>query len=258
MDKRTKINRVGETNFNKYDSKMTIVEYISYSNIIVEFENKFKTKASYKQFLKGYISNPYDKSLYGIGYLGEGKYKTKINNKFTPQYNRWVNMMTRCYNKKTHMVQPTYAECLVDPIWHNFQKFAEWYDKNYYEVDNETMCLDKDILIKGNKIYSPENCIFVPERINSLFLKCDKRRGNLPIGITLHKRKIKKDNYMVQMQNNNGKPIFIGVFDTTEEAFIAYKNSKEQVIKQMAENYKDKIPKKLYNALYYYEVEIID
>ena len=61
---------------------------------------------------------------------------------------------------------------------------GEWIDKNYYEIPGEQMCLDKDILCKGNKVYSRETCIFVPERINLLFTKCDNRRGDSPIGVT--------------------------------------------------------------------------
>ena len=64
MDKRIRKDRIGETNTNKYGSNMTIIEYNTISNIIVEFKNKFQKKTSYKQFLKGYVSNPYDKSYY--------------------------------------------------------------------------------------------------------------------------------------------------------------------------------------------------
>lgn len=47
-------------------------------------------------------------------------------------------------------------------------------------------------------------------------------------------------------------------FDTLEEAFYSYKNFKERYIKQVANEYKDKIPQKVYDAMYRYEIKITD
>lgn len=68
-------------------------------------------------------------------------------------------MIKRCYNQKCLLKDNTYRGCSVCDEWLNFQNFGEWYDENYYEVPNEVMDLDKDILHKGNKIYSPDNCV---------------------------------------------------------------------------------------------------
>ena len=118
------------------------------------------------------------------------------------------------------------------------------------------MALDKDILIKGNKVYSQENCVFVPQRINSLFVKNDANRNNL-IGVYYENSKNYKKKYKIKIKVNN-KRKYIGRFNTKIEAFNSYKQSKEQYIKQVAEEYKDKIPKKLYEAMYNYKVEITD
>ena len=87
-------------------------------------------------------------------------------------------MLRRCYDEKLHKKYPTYIDCKVCEEWLNFQNFAKWYYNNYYEIENEKICLDKDILHKGNKIYSPDNCVFVPNNINVLFVKSDKSRGD--------------------------------------------------------------------------------
>jgi hypothetical protein len=109
------------------------------------------------------------------------------------------------------------------------------------------MDLDKDILVKGNKIYSPETCIFVPQRINKLIIKSDN------IKTTFHKDKRNKIySATVRME---GKRYSKG-FYSLEEAKLYYKNLKENYIKQVADEYKDLIPQKLYNAMYKYEVEI--
>jgi hypothetical protein len=127
------------------------------------------------------------KRLHGVGYLGKGEYKSFENGKNTRQYMIWYSMINRCYNEKYHKKLPTYKDCTVSEEWHNFQNFASWYDQNYYEVNGEKMALDKDILIKGNKVYSSETCIFVPQFINSLFTKCNAIRGEFPIGVSWHK-----------------------------------------------------------------------
>jgi hypothetical protein len=248
--------RTNLVNKNKHGSIMKLELYKSSREVWVRFpEYGNIVKTNWKNFFEGTVKNPYNRTVFGIGYLGEGKYKGCINKNKTPEYKSWHRMMCRCYDKKLHIRQPKYRDCEVSEEWHNFQNFAKWYDENYYEINGETMCLDKDILVKGNKIYSPETCVFVPKRINLLFVKNDAIRGELPIGVNYDKN---NKNYVSHCKINTGKTIHIGCYSTKEEAFRAYKLYKEQIIKQVAEQYKNKIPEKLYNVMINYEVEIND
>ena len=122
------------------------------------------------------------------------------------------------------------------------------------------MNLDKDILVKHNKIYSPETCIYVPQTINKLFIKCDKSRGENIIGVSYHKRdRIYQVNCnLINPKTGKSKGKYLGYYDTQEKAFEVYKYYKEKNIKEVADYYKKQIPKVLYDALYNYEVEIID
>ena len=168
-------------------------------------------------------------------------------------------MLQRCYSEKEHERHPTYIGCEVYEGWHNFQNFAKWYKDNYYEVGNEKMCLDKDILFKGNKIYSPDTCIFVPETINKLFIKNDKNRGESVIGATLCKNgKYQAQCNIINPETGKSKQEYLGLYDSQEKAFQVYKYHKERNIKQIADYYKIHIPQKLYDAMYNYEVEIDD
>ena len=248
-------NRVGEINYNTKGSRMKIIECINARNIVVIFDNGYKTKTEYSQFKKGQIKNPYDKTIYNVGYIGEGYYKLITHKNI---YKHWSSMIRRCYSDNKNKFNPTYKDCSVCEEWHNFQNFGKWFDENYYTIENETMALDKDILVKGNKTYSPETCVFVPQRINSLFLKRNKSRGKYPIGTSYNKRDKKYESCCHMYKNNRYTRHAIGNFDTPTEAFTAYKTFKEQYIKQVANEYKDKIPKKLYDAMYRYEVEITD
>jgi hypothetical protein len=254
-------NRTGETCVNKWGSKMTIIEYISFSNITVKFEdgNMIK-KCQYGRFKEKNIKNPYDKTVYDIGYIGEGNYKAKINGEHTQQYKFWSSMMRRCYQEKScERRNITYEDKIVCMDWHNFQNFADWFDDNYYEIDNEVMQLDKDILYKGNKIYSPDNCIIVPLRINNLFTKSDSKRGDYPIGVSYCKDTNSFKAYCSIIQKNKKKQKHLGLYQTPEEAFYkGYKPFKETYIKEVAEDYKSKIPIELYKAMYNWIVEIDD
>jgi hypothetical protein len=197
----------------------------------------------------------YERTVYGVGFIGDGEYKTSINNKPTQYYRTWQSMLMRVYDKKYHERQRTYTECIVAEEWLNFQNFAKWYEENYYEVSEEEMCLDKDILLKGNKVYSPDTCVFVPKKINSLFTKCDNSRGALPIGVYYRKDSKK---YAVYCNDGKGNGIYLYQHNTVQEAFQVYKTFKEKLIKQIADEYKDYIPLELYNTMYSYTVEIDD
>ena len=253
--------RLGEINYNKFNNKMTIIEYNGANDIKVKFESGDIVHSTYSHFKDGSIKSYYDKTICNIGFLGEGIYTispTKINPNSKQAYRIWKGLFDRCYKHYNEQRNYVYNECEVCEEWHNFQNFAKWYYENYYEIDEQLMCLDKDILHKGNKIYSPENCIFVPQRINKLFTKSNRTRGSLPIGATFEKSKIRVRISIYDSVLNKKRAYFLGYFETPKEAFQAYKEAKEKYIKQVADEYKDKIPQKLYDAMYKYVVEITD
>ena len=136
-------------------------------------------------------------------------------------------------------------------MFKDFQSFADWCQnqKGY----SEGFQLDKDILCKGNKIYSEDTCIFVPQEINKLFTKRQSNRGLYPIGVTEDPSGLR-----ASCQVGKGVSKFLGYFSSPELAFAAYKTFKENYIKQQAELWKDKISDSAYNALINYQVEITD
>jgi hypothetical protein len=247
--------RIGITSKNKFGTEMELFEYINANDIWVKFENGETTHTTWDCFVRGEVKNVFDKSVFGVGYIGEGIYKPNVDKIKTNEYQIWISMLSRCYDEEFKEKFPTYKNTKVVTKWHNFQNFAKWYSENYYEIEGERMNLDKDILFKGNKIYSPKTCVFVPQRINILFVKNDSIRGELPIGVYFEKQTNK---YRANCKIGNGKAKNLGRYNTPEEAFQVYKIFKEKYIKQVAEEYKSKIPEILYNALLNYVVEIID
>jgi hypothetical protein len=247
-----KLKNVGEINVNRFGSLMKIVEYNNYKNIWVEFLDYGNlVNTQYDKFINGKVRNVYDRSVFGVGYIGEGKYKVSENGIETKVYPIWKSMIKRCYSEKWLKEHPSYIECAVSEEWLNFQNFAQWYNENHYEVDGEKMCLDKDILVKGNKIYSSDTCIITPERINNLFVKANSKRGELPIGVSWN-------SYHKKYQSNIKHSKLNNYFSAPEEAFDSYKIHKEKLIRQIANEYKERIPAILYNTLMTYKVEITD
>ena len=227
---------------------MRIVEYVNHDNITVEFQDdyKFRKKAMYTNFRTGSIKNPYDRTVFSIGYIGDGEYMAKRNKKPTREYHCWQNMLERCYFEKNADLHKSYfGLCEVCDEWLNFQNFAKWHSEHYYEV-NERLHLDKDILIPGNTLYAPDRCLLIPQRINELFT-CKVNGNGLPVGITKTSAGRYNSSY-------NGKNI--GTFDTLEEAFEKYAQKKEETIKRIADEYIDIIPKNAYDAIYRYKVEM--
>jgi hypothetical protein len=246
-----KLNRIGENFITNEGYKIEIIECFGTNNCTVKFENGIKLiNRRYEDIKRGEISNPNNRTINNIGYFGVGNYLSSINGVKQKHYSVWVDMIRRCYDEKMHIKNPTYKNCLVCNEWHNFQNFAKWFEDNFI---NDCQ-LDKDILIKGNKLYSPKTCLFVPHKINYLLLKYDAKRGEYPIGVNYHKR-IKKFRSNVSI---NGKAKRLGYFDTPEEAFNIYKIAKEQEIKKLANIYKETITKECYEALINYQVEITD
>lgn len=253
-----KIEREGLVFKSKYNEKYTVIDYKDNKNVIIEFENGYIKKCRWIEVEKGSVINPYTKTICEVGFLGEGEYHKTINRKNTKTYVHWLGMLQRCYSDDEK--NPTYIDCEVCEEWHNFQNFAKWYEDNYYEIEGEEMCLDKDILCKGNKIYSPQTCVFVPKRINSLFTTSSSKKVDYPIGVYYHKD---CDKLIVQcgvIENNKKKLKHLGLFPLNKpfQAFTCYKNFKEKYIKQVADEYKHLIPSLVYEAMYNWVVEIND
>ena len=254
-----RFNRVGEKKINKYGVEIKIIEYKSEEDITVVYNDDIKTatKTTYREFRKeNRLITPYDRTICNIGYLGVGNYKaTEIIDgvvRPTKEYDAWRSMIRRCYaDLKQHK---SYKGCEVCEEWHNFQNFAKWYEENYYEVKGERMQVDKDIKFKGNKTYSPNNCIIVPNRLNCLFIKSTDKRGECPIGVYLHKGRYIAQCHVTELS----RQYTIGSYDSPTEAFYAYKDFKEKYINKVAEEYKDLIPKNVYDCIVNYKIDIND
>lgn len=244
------VNCVGEEHITKQGYKIKITEYFGTKNCTISFENGLTLKnKTYLSIVSGAILNPYHPTVYGIGYIGIGKYATQVDKIKSKIYYAWNNILERCYSRKLHKRKPTYKEITICKGWCNFQVFSEWHENNYIEGFQ----LDKDILIKGNKIYSPETCCFVPSEINNLFTNRKNARGLLPIGV----RKC-KDGYKVKLRLNNIQTELGITFPTIKEAFQAYKTAKEEEIKRIADEWRDQIDPRVYQAMINYKVEITD
>lgn len=245
--------RLGEVRSNIYGTPMKIIEYIDANHIQVEFQDEHKhiTFTKYEHFVKGTVGNPHDKTVAGVGIVGVGKHIVSKNSKSITKYNHWFHMIKRCNSDKYKYRY--YKECSVCDEWTYYQNYGDWFEDNYYEIDGHKMHMDKDILVKGNKIYSPDTCVFVPAFLNSMFTKNNIGRGDLPIGVERAGNR-----YIASCSKSDNKSHYLGAFDNPEEAFYAYKDAKETHIKNTAEQYKDKIPNKLYEALMRYEVDIDD
>lgn len=231
-----------------------VIDYKSSKQVTVKFyEPEYVTTCFLHQLRKGHVSNPFVPSRYNKGYLGEGEYSFKDKR----VYGVWVNSLKRCYCNNTRYKFPTYVEAEVCEEWLNFQNFAKWcYEQQSFQLKDEKgrwYHLDKDILVKGNKIYSPETCCFVPQEINALLTLNDINRGEYPLGVSYIKN---TGRFQVNLSSN--KNSYLGVFDTPEEAFIVYKKAKEDYIKEVAEKWKGEIDERAYQALLNYEVEIDD
>lgn len=232
---------------------MTIIEYNNNVNIVVEFSETGSTKTCrYDSFKNGQVKDDYFKDIYGVACVGNAV-TVDENKKRKKAYAVWYDMLTRCYDHNNPRKNATYSDCYVCDEWLCFENFEKWFDENYYEVPNERMQLDKDIIKKDNRVYCPEFCVFTPNRTNILIMRKKNDRGRYPIGVT----KVKGYDRF-RATTNNCKEHVVTYHKTPEKAFYAYKERKEALIKQTADEYKNVIPKRLYDALYVYEVEITD
>jgi hypothetical protein len=148
-----------------------------------------------------------------------------------PFYQTWTGMLGRCYSEKWKQKYPTYRGCSVCEEWKTFSNFMAWMKTQSWEGKH----LDKDILIPGNKVYSPENCVFVSHSLNNLLCNRNRSRGEFPVGVYLRKDNNRRRKFEVKM-TRYGKLSRVGMYLTPEEAHEAYKKERSKYILEVAEN----------------------
>lgn len=231
----------------------SVVEHVGADIVKVVFSDGFSYNVAKGNVRSGSIRNPNFPVLFGVGFQGVGNY-LQHNVK---AYDYWAKMLQRAYCPIYKSEHPSYEGVIVCEEWHNYQNFAKWvtgqvgYGSNGYN-------LDKDRLIKGNKVYSPNMCLLIPQELNKLVAAGSVRRGNSPVGTST--RPDLNGQYMARhSKTGSGRTeTYLGLFPTAELAFYAYKEAKESYIKERTEFWKDSMDIKAYQALMKYEVLITD
>ena len=231
-----------------------IVKYNDSKNVEVQFlKTGFETVAQLTNIRNGNVKDPYVPSVHGVGVLGT-KYSPSINGVKTKEYTIWRNMLERCYSDTYQKKYPTYEGCGVSENFKSYEYFYEWCNKQIgFGVEGRH--LDKDLLIKSNKVYSEDTCVFIPKEINILLTKRESMRGEHLIGVCWSKT---HKAFVAMVSKNKGKQEHLGYFNTELEAFNAYKVAKEDFVKEQANRWNGKIDIRAYNALMNYEVNIDD
>ena len=245
---------VGKVCKSKSSGDFKIVKCNDSKNVEIQFlKTGFETVVQLGHIKSGKVKDKHLPSVYGVGVLGT-KYPPTISGRNTKEYDLWKSMLRRCYSDACQKKQPTYEGCEVSENFKSYEYFHEWCNKQIgFGVNGFE--LDKDLLIKGNKLYSEDSCVFIPADVNLVLTKSTASRGKHLIGVYWSNT---NKAFVARVAKNKGKQEYLGSFKTELEAFNAYKQAKEVFIKEQAEKWKSQIDERAYNALMNYQVEITD
>lgn len=188
----------------------------------------------------------------GVGF-NDSLFQPSIKGKVVWQYELWKGLISRTCDSKHRQGRPSYRDVTCCSEWLSFSNFVEWVNKEVdYKGKPVNLELDKDILIQGNRVYSPHTCCFVPPQINSLFCATGAKRGEYPVGVAFNRT----GGRLSVSLGCDGERRYLGLYDTPEEAFAVYKAAKEAHVKVVADRYKEVLKPEVYNALMSWEVDI--
>ena len=231
-----------------------VLKYNDAKEVEVRFVNTgYETVTQLGNIRNGKVKDSYSPSVYDVGISG-AKYPISEGGVETKEYALWKSMLRRCYSDNFKKKRQTYIDCKCSENFNNYEYFYEWC-QNQIGFNNKDWHLDKNLLIKGNKVYSEDSCIFIPQDINLLLTKCTASRGKHLIGVHWHKT---RKAFRATVNKNKGKQEQLGLFKTELEAFNAYKQAKEAFVKEQANKWKGKVDDRAYEALMSYEVNIDD
>lgn len=237
-----------------------VEEYLGDKKVRLKFINTGGVRTAHTSQIRGgdvrdfcaekVVKSKTNNIIHKVGDRGDDKSLVDGNSKI---YQVWCAMLQRCYSQHNEYIKRNYKDCEVSDYFKIFPQFLEWWEMKSEGISIDLQ-LDKDILIKGNRLYSETTCTLVPRDVNMLLIKRDKARGKYPIGVTYCKN---AKRYKAQFSKFN-VITNLGFYDDIEAAFIAYKKAKEEYVKEVANKYKDVIEDKVYKILMEYEVNIDD
>lgn len=215
-----------------------ILEYVDGFNVKVRFLNTgFEGWYPAGNIKLGKIMDYIAPSMAGVGYIGVGPHSSGNQKK---AYKHWAHMLQRCYIETEEF--KNYHDKTVKAEWHNFQNFTNWCLAQV-GFHKEGWQLDKDILSQGNKEYGPDTCCFVPARINSLVIKSDSSG-----------KKVDKRGWIYFTLRDEEGNRTSNKFMDREEGRTWYKTEREKIIKAVADQYKNVLDSRVYEALYFWQV----
>lgn len=240
--------KVGEKFYTNQGCQCVVLEYNNAFDVLIQFLDEVGHIRSVRtgDLRRGEVANPFFRSVYGVGYFGVESnsphgYKTN-----TREHMFWKGIMERSYSESNLSRSPTYAGCIVDERWHNFQDFAEWCQ---YQVGfkQSGWQLDKDLLSesKPGKVYSPDICVFVPQEVNTLFIVPSTKQDELPTGVSYSKQRGK----YVASCGQGGTTKGLGRYDTPELAHEAYLKYKKIRVSEVIEKYSGRVDDRVIDKL---------
>lgn len=172
------------------------------------------------------------KLIYGVG-VNDADYPVRpiINGKAVKChfYAVWHHMLERCYSEKSLLKCPSYKGCSVAPEWFSFKAFKAWMEKQ----DWQGMEPDKDLLFVGNKVYSPETCVFVGRITNVFVIDRAADRGEWPLGVTFRES---SGRFVARCQNPfTRKREHLGYFSCPNQAHEAWRKRKHELACKLAD-----------------------
>lgn len=239
--------KVGEVYPSNRGGDFTVVEVYSSQKIKIKFNDKYgqeKITSPEKIFIGG-ISNSYAKTCFGVGFIGEGIFNSSIKNEHIGIYRIWSGMMSRGYSENWKGLKPTYADVVVCEEWHNLQVFGEWIlNHPFYGLGYH---LDKDLLFKGNRLYSPNTCTLIPDEINIIFKSYNvkNRKVDLPRCVDYE-----ESSGMFRVNGSlDGKAVYVGRYKTVCEAERAALDFEQRRWKHLVNKWEGKVEDKVIDKI---------
>lgn len=245
-------NMVGKTFSTANYGNIEIINYQNSDNVEIKFvDTGYITTVTMQRLINGSVKDKLSPSVFNVGIVGY-RYPITINGRLVLEYNLWRSMLARCYNANFHIKNHSYKGCSVSENFKSYEYFYEWCHRQI-GFGKTGWHLDKDLLFKGNKVYSEDTCVFLPSEINGALIHNENSNRSLPTSVVMN-----TSNNFYSRFSINGFTQYIGTFDTPEEAFLAYKQAKEQYLQHLAYKYEESLDPRAFNALLYYSVDGIN